>query len=110
MTVPSVPTISAVDVLKNEPMRVQTACNLVVRLTWDVSEGHNHPRHTYVCVQDEPMAVMVAMRAGEYTHARSVSSRPTPPRLPADTGRGSRWSSPVPPDDRDPAGHRSPNP
>ena len=52
--------------LEHQPMRVQTACNLVVRLTWAVAEGHNHPRHTYVCVQDEPMAVTVATRAGEY--------------------------------------------
>ncbi|NUR04320.1 MAG: hypothetical protein HOY79_49805 [Streptomyces sp.] len=47
-------------------MRRQTECNLVVRLTWDVTLGHSHPRYTFVCVQDEDMAAMVARRADEF--------------------------------------------
>lgn len=41
-------------------MRVQTACNLTVRLTWDVADGHDHPRETFGCVQDEDMAITMA--------------------------------------------------
>lgn len=41
-------------------MRVQTACNLTVRLTWDVTAGSSHPRETFGCVQDEQMAITMA--------------------------------------------------
>ena len=41
-------------------MRVQTACRLGVRLTWEVAAGHDHPRETFGCVQDEDMAITMA--------------------------------------------------
>lgn len=47
------------------PMRVQTECNLTVRLRWHVDAGQNHPEFTYTCVQDLDMALKVATRAAE---------------------------------------------
>ena len=37
-------------------MREQTACNLTVRLTWDVP-AEQDDRQTYDCAQDEDMAI-----------------------------------------------------
>ncbi len=44
-------------------LRVQTECNLVVRLRWEVGDGHSHPEHTFLCVQDAAMAVTAAANA-----------------------------------------------
>ena len=41
-------------------MRRQTACNLTVRLTWEVAASDSHPRETYGCVQDIDMARTMA--------------------------------------------------
>ena len=38
-------------------MREQTACNLTVRLTWEVAPGEDHPRETFDCAQDADMAI-----------------------------------------------------
>ncbi len=64
MTVDAVAVVADAD--QRDPMRVQTECNLGVRLTWDVKGGHHHPRHTYTCVQDIEMAATAAIRAADY--------------------------------------------
>lgn len=46
-------------------MRVQTACNLTVRLTWESANGDPHPAHTFGCVQDEAMALTMAEYASQ---------------------------------------------
>lgn len=46
-------------------MRVQTACNLTVRLTWESVSGQPHPSHTYGCVQDRDMAITMAQYAAQ---------------------------------------------
>ena len=61
-------------------MRVQTACNLTVRLTWDVAPGEDHPRETFGCVQDEDMAITMARfsAASEPLRRRLVSVETSP--------------------------------
>lgn len=46
-------------------LRVQTECNLVVRLRWEVGDGHSHPAHTFLCVQDAAMAAVAAAHASQ---------------------------------------------
>ena len=44
-------------------LRTQTACNLTVRLRWDVDADQHHPRFTYTCAADAAMAAELAARA-----------------------------------------------
>lgn len=46
-------------------MRVQRACNLTVRLTWEVDPESSHPRETFGCVEDEAMVVTMAEYAAD---------------------------------------------
>jgi hypothetical protein len=46
-------------------MRVQTECNLTVRLTWESTDNRPHPEHTFGCVQDEEMAITMASYASQ---------------------------------------------
>jgi len=62
-------------------MRVQTACNLTVRLTWEVAPGEDHPRETFGCVQDEDMAITMAEFSAKTApqHRRRLISVETSP-------------------------------
>lgn len=61
-------------------MRVQTACNLTVRLTWDVPAGQDD-RETYDCAQDTDMAITLAQHAASAAAGRrqllSVETSPS---------------------------------
>lgn len=63
---------------------------MVVRFTWAVTEGHNHPRHTYTCVEDVETAKVAARHAGALSktgvtlHGAEISATP---------GKAGPWES-----------------